>query len=1409
MDSNSQQAHKVSPVIDWSKLRPYRDDQRKSFEELCYQIAKGLYGHMGIFTNVDDSGGGDGVEFYLILPDGNHWGWQAKFFKPGSEGRLKDGGRKGQIEDSLKTACKKHDRLKKWFLWTPLTFTPKEQKWFDDDLRKVLPASHRDLEMIHDDESDFLNWIREPRFVGIRNFFFGDLELTMDWFQRRFSEVIKQIGDKYVPGLHVATAVEGTLHAVVADREFLEELNEGIRDVEAKLASFVDAKRRLYWNEPAGIEWGNHKEELIKIADKIQYAISVQIAVLWKVFRRLNEQHPDLVREIRSGLTSTEVRKLCQEYIAEEQTIKINDIAYSGPADEEEEARHEASVTIDRPSSLAFSALRTLEELAKRLAWLTNPDLHILGSAHKGKTHLVTNFCREHLENECPTLLISGKDFRTNEPLKVQLLNVIGVPRTYGWDDFLAALDSAAVAYRTRIPIIIDGLNEAVVNGRFSQVWEQDLDKCIQSVAEHANVVLVTTCRSTYAAAIWPNLPKRTLTVHGFDWNEIRPAARRYFDYYKISPVLRTGALHQFRDPIYLRILCESVNPDQLEWKTVHVGNDSVFDIFDHYLNEKNKVLGRKLGRHNTVDLLVPALKGLAKYLLEKSSRTIPISEYTQIVDQRKLEQLDWETSLSKALLDEGLLISRDMRDSGEAVYFTYDMMAGYVMATSLAEDPDFGNTSWKRKVSDILFSPAITDSFPKAGGFRHPLAEDTTNSLAAIVLSRRGIYFHDIFPDPAAKKVSLDALYEISPDKLPDTYIDEVAKLFGDSANRLQLLQNAKFTMGLPEHALNIEFWSTLLHGLPLLERDASWTEFVRLETQWAEYVVDTLEQECRRTDDPCEEEAESFRLLAIQAMWFLTSTVRRLRDKATRALYWYGRCFPSQLFDMAVESLEINDPYIGERMLAAAYGIGMVKRSAIGKLVCSDVEFLTYARRLFDLMFAEGSPYATTHILSRDYSARTIEIALQISPSLLNEEETSLISPPFTGTGIQTWGEIEDPYGADWRSYEDPMQMDFANYTLGSLVHGRLPYEDTPEYRQLLQRIRWRIYDLGYSEKVFGQIDWDIRKEHSHLGRSANGGKTDRYGKKYSWIAYYEMAGIRQDQGMLREYENAGRFSADIDPSFPDDQEEEAVITMDLLGNRDTDLDQWIDDSPDPDLSDYLLVDKLQGIRGPWVLLDGHVSQQDELAHRKTFVFLRGLLVSSSESDDIVSALLGSYVNAKNLPDPSRDMGLFAGEVPWRYGLGHSGRTEIRIMCPDGTEGMHYELLLPVRDNVWGSGVSYANPGREISVPVREITECLDLVGIPQGFNMSDADGDPAVLSLTAGSHFYSQQDQSFIRKDLLERYLSQTGTELVWVVWGEREAKFDENSELTDFVEERRRKEKRAWGEFHTVRRSSELL
>ena len=150
---------------------------------------------------------------------------------------------------------------------------------------------------------------------------------------------------------------------------------------------------------------------------------------------------------------------------------------------------------------------------------------------------------------------------------------------------------------------------------------------------------------------------------------------------------------------------------------------------------------------------------------------------------------------------------------------------------------------------------------------------------------------------------------------------------------------------------------------------------------------------------------------------MWVLTSTVRPLRDKATCALYWYGRRFPQAFLDLVVNSFSINDPYVSERMLAAAYGTAMARQYDFQDDSFTREILPLYGQKLYETMFKPNAPHSTTHILARDYARRTINIALIHHPDLLTDDEQRYITPPFTQGGIREWGESKDRNEGEYR--------------------------------------------------------------------------------------------------------------------------------------------------------------------------------------------------------------------------------------------------------------------------------------------------------------------------------------------------------------------------------------------------------
>ena len=128
----------------------------------------------------------------------------------------------------------------------------------------------------------------------------------------------------------------------------------------------------------------------------------------------------------------------------------------------------------------------------------------------------------------------------------------------------MQALSTAAEAYHTRIPLIIDGLNESTHNGAFSNIWRLDLKGFVQEIAQTKNLVLITTCRDSYKEAIWEDEdPPNMAYTYGFDTYEVEQAVEKYFNEYKIKADLTAAPLTQFEHPIYLKIFCESKNRDR------------------------------------------------------------------------------------------------------------------------------------------------------------------------------------------------------------------------------------------------------------------------------------------------------------------------------------------------------------------------------------------------------------------------------------------------------------------------------------------------------------------------------------------------------------------------------------------------------------------------------------------------------------------------------------------------------------------------------------------------------------------------------------------------------------------------------------------------------------------------------
>ena len=1419
-------------MIDWSKLKTYQNYKYRSFEELCYQIAKGLHEEKGRFTSVDDSGGGDGVEFYLTLPNGDQWGWQAKFYHP--QKRLSESGRKRSITNSLQKSCEIHPRLTKWILCTPSNFTSGEQTWFETTLHQSIPEN-MSVDLEHWGESEFNAWLSEPRFSGKRNYFFGELELDINWFKRQFTKQMASVGEKFDPSLHTETNVDAEIHALLGDKAFVHQFTKWIEKLEGKLPDLKEAIDDLKRPIPY-IEWSEEENsKVVKAAESLQDAL-VNIIDKFKQARKiLNKQELTAAQAIDWGVAYSQLHKVFDNYETVARESGISKMKCTIDKEYEEQVLRKASSVVHGPRSLVA---RLLDKFFPSVIWkqglINKSDLHILGDAGIGKTHITCNICDDQLKNGLPALFVRGSLFTTDQPIEAQLQTILDIPRSYGWHDFLQALSAAAEAYHTRIPLIIDGLNESVHNGTFSNIWELGLKGLVREIIQTKNLVLITTCRRSYKEAIWKEVTLKEFNwekfiwedkdslnlvyAYGFDpYEEVEPAVEKYFKAYKITANLTLASLTQFSHPIYLKIFCETKNSERKTEKQVYVGEQTLFEVFDEYLNQCNRAVCNRLGLHSKTIIVQSILDKMAKYLWQHRRREIPFDELVHIVDGQSREHIDWLSSKTHAIEGEGLLVYRDWADVGEVMHFTYDLLGGYLIGKYLVEQvtDDVQGFLNSEEIVALLFGEDYQTL--------HPMHEDIVRCLAALLPGKTGKFLHELSENKKVFGLSIRALFEISPRNINEKCIDLITHLFEEPENRESFFKLAETTVGHPNHPFNASFWSELLLELSMSERDLSWTEYVRRNRYSFEDIVIRFEETCRNAQDLSK---ERLHLLAEYIMWILTLTVRPLRDKATRALYWYGRRFPKEFLDLVIKSFTINDPYVPERMLAATYGVAMARQNDFDDTSFVDEMLPKYAKQLYESMFKHNAPHATTHILARDYAKRTIDIALIHHPDLLTEDERERMTPPFTDGGIREWGERKKKGEGS-----SPIQMDFENYTL----RGLLNYDsNADESERVKANVYWRIYDLGFSLESFGEIDKWISQENWNRGRyNEDPRKIDRYGKKYSWIAFFELAGFRQDNNLLPNRYDEGRISgADIDPSFPDEQQEYNLVTENFLGDPETSTEEWIFETPPSDLTKYLKVNHICGEEGPWILLQSFLPQKDEKIGRNMLAFLHGLIVRSEEAAEIVEILKNQQkIDGHSIPSYPEDHRTFAGEIPWcntyppnkweEFGflIGTSlipterlehlrngepiffmeefevwniiqdlienedkegletllseHNLEIRIKTDEIEQREHkkFEVLVPVRETYWEESCSVVIPHRTIALPAREITEYLYLYGQPQSFDLFEKDGRRASITFRYGEKWGETQHFTYLRQDLLERYLAEIGGELILVIWGER--------------------------------------
>ena len=1129
-------------AVEWSKLRPWDGSRSTAFEMLVCQLAE--YEPVPDGSTFVKKGAPDaGVECFWQLPDGRERGWQAKFFTSSPTPQQWT-----QVDSSVKKALDKHPNLQSYTICMAVDrpdariegessflvrWNERERKWKcwaakrNMCVRFFFWGTHEIVERLSRDEHRG------------RHFFWSNEEiLSPVWFQRQLDDAIAAIDPRYTPELNVQLPISKVFDSLSRSPAFL--------------ASFQEAYGDL------GKAWSRGSWRIIEEFASDDFAnLQERIPALIRRAKRFDKQG---IEPIDWSEMESQAREVFRSVVNIERLIEhreLNQPEDAGKAGPDSDK----SSTRDRLGHAQYNLRRIREQLREFDDFVNSdsamqanrPALLLVGDAGTGKTHLFGDAARNHVKSGASAIFLLGNRFRDEEPWG-QILRMLGL--SCERDQFLGALQAAAQVSGRRAVIFIDALNE----GEGRRMWKKWLPSMLECLKRYPWIAIAVSVRSSYEEWIIPaNLAPDKLIKHvhrGFSGHEY-DAAKAFFEHYGIQLPATPILTPEFQNPLFLHCFCQGLHNNRLT--KLPTGIKGIASVFDFFLDSVNEKLSKPelLNYDRRSHLVSKATSKLAAWISRANMYLIPREEARAICD-RLLPNRDYEKSLFQHLLSEGVFTETGFYDDDsefqEMVMFSYERLADHMVMRKLIDE----YVDLQKPETAFAKDQPLGRYFEDEKACRH-----NRGLLDALAIQGPEVLTREIFeliPSVQDSRPVCEAFIESliwrDSDKFSQGCLPYInAHIASKGRLNSEFLNTILTTAPIPAHRFNADFLHSTLFEQEMAERDAWWSIF--LHEQYGEKgSVDRLVDWAWSETSKTHISDESIRLAGTALVWFLTTSHRFLRDRATKALVSLFVDRIRVLGQLIRDFYEVKDLYVLERLYAVAYGCALRSNDANGKA--------SLAQQVYDMVFKDGTP--PCHILLRDYARGVVEIA--ISEKLELNIDQSKVRPPYKSDwplAIPPEEELEKygEWNKDMPKEESALSSiyfsvmgygDFARYVIGceqkslrwsnrrldedrlptpteqiEAFEESLPYLDDPPAEEdkfdLPPSIaqRWifnRVLDLGWTVERFGRFDWYVNRYASRYGgdyRSAH--KPERIGKKYQWIAYHEFLAHLADNLEFRE--------------------------------------------------------------------------------------------------------------------------------------------------------------------------------------------------------------------------------------------------------------------------------------------------
>ena len=1187
--------------------------------------------------------------------------------------------------------------------------------------------------------------------------------LSSEWFDRHIEKSVTDLGVRYTPQVNVETDITKKFNALLRNKDFCDDVRAEFHDYLVKINKFIGTIANK--KNQSGIAEGDCN--FSGVANDVSSA------------KKSIQEHFE--KFISNKLTSLDISILL------EKSSTIDHIV-SQVIENERDNKHSS---IKHYLNEAKSAYQRFHYFLKQsyINLANFPYLLLKGKAGTGKSHLLADTVVNQHNKQVPSILLLGQHFTSEKPPWSQITDDL-LRLDCSEYDLLETLNDIGEEKNQRILFSIDAINEG--KGKF--FWAEHLNSFINDFNKYPWVSLVITVRDTYLRKLVPQdfrdkTQIKIATHTGFSGREYE-AVKVFFNHYRIN-LPKTPIINpEFSNPLFLKLFCEGLFKRGLS--QVPEGYGGISSVMNYFIDNIDIKLGgpKYYNYGESQKVCRKIVNGLIKYKQNNEISYVPYDDACDIANDI-ITRYTHEKGIIEDLVHEGLFSKNlhwlDNGEDEEGVYFAYERLDDHFSAELLADE--------------VINHENINELLKPNGQLYYLIKEDYRYQglIEALSIQLPEKYGKELFElvDTNAKKeltiinAFITSLTWRSPstiNKISEQYVNETVLQYTESFEEFLELMYA--VAGDVKHPYNANRLHKFLTSMPLADRDSEWTTFLNHRND-SDSAIGRLLEWILLSNMHKNLSDDSTLLIAISTAWLCASTNIELRNKATKALsiLLIGR------LDVGVNLLKtfesIDDPYVYERILAALYG------ASLNTIDLSGLHDL--AEYIVEAIFLKKEVYPNA--LVRDYARNIVEFGLFKNQITLNNPE--VIRPPYNSSIPDSFPSDEetDSFKFEWDDKDFKDEYWSQNKILSSMVteygRGMCSYGDFGRYTFQSALYLWKELDpnplsnyacklifekFGYNVEIHGMFD----KYAGEGDRFEN--KVERIGKKYQWLALYEVTARLADNFKVKGWDgnDIGYYQGpwqnslrNFDPTHPPKFSENVELPIQL--NK-VHYDDWSEDNtlwlvsdknlPDP--KDMIIKDNFLSLESnfTWKQAEQLGVDPNNSERKNMWYQVRSYLVKDTEFESLKSWLVKQDFMGRWLPESNENYSIFCKEHYWSPAY-KDKVSENDELCWQPIEKKRYdwrnkevvaEVLPTAEEHRWEDkeGTSFLAPRAEMfdgmKLSFSEIPSCwFDDNGELVCF-------DPHV--------FGEDKSELLVNKSVLEKFLEDKGMKIIWTVLGEKQ-------------------------------------